>query len=55
MRSQAQGVRQCWLKLPLGVDASTDEVAAHVLTENNGDDAAQMPDLLRQVRDAQPR
>ena len=30
------------------MDASTGEIAAHVLTEKDGDDAAQAPDLLRQ-------
>ena len=37
-----------WLKLHLGVDASTGEIAAHVLTDGEGDDAAQAPALLRQ-------
>ena len=41
-------LRRRWLKLHVGVDASTGEIAAHVLTEEDGDDAAQAPDLLRQ-------
>ena len=34
-----------WLKLHLGVDVSTGEVAAHVLTDGNAGDAAQVPAL----------
>jgi len=41
-------LRRRWLKLHLGVDASTGEIAAHVLTDGDGDDAAQAPALLRQ-------
>ena len=37
-----------WLKLHLGVDASTGEIAAHVLTDGDADDAVQAPALLRQ-------
>ncbi len=40
--------RRRWLKLHLGVDATTGEIAAHVLTDGHADDAAQVPDLLRQ-------
>ena len=40
--------RRRWIKLHLGVDASTGEVAAHVLTDGHADDVAQVPDLLRQ-------
>ena len=40
--------RRRWMKLHLGVDANTGEVMAHVLTEGHADDAAQVPDLLRQ-------
>ena len=40
--------RRRWRKLPLGVDATTGEIAAHVLTDGHADDAAQVPDLLRQ-------
>ena len=40
--------RRRWLKLHLGVDAATGEVVAHVLTDGYADDAAQVPDLLRQ-------
>ena len=36
------------MKLHLGVDATTGEVVAHVLTEGHADDAAQVPPLLRQ-------
>ena len=38
-----------WRKLHLAVDATTGEIAAHVLTEGTADDAAQVPDLLRTV------
>ncbi len=41
-------LRRRWLKLHLGVDASTGEIAAHVLTGDDADDAAQAPGLLRQ-------
>ncbi len=34
-------LRRRWLKLHLGVDASTGEIAAHVLTDGDEDDAAQ--------------
>lgn len=40
--------RRRWLKLHIGVDATTGEIAAHVLTDGHADDAAQAPDLLRQ-------
>lgn len=40
-------LRRRWLKLHLGVDASTGEIAAHVLTDGDADDAAQAPALLR--------
>ena len=35
-----------WRKLHLAVDASTGEIAAHVLTDGHADDAAQAPSLL---------
>ena len=38
-----------WLKLHLAVDADTGEIAAHVLTDGNADDAAQVPALLGQA------
>ena len=41
--------RRQWRKLHLAVDASTGEIAAHVLTEGHADDAAQAPGLLGQV------
>ena len=40
--------RRRWMKLHLGVDVTTGEVVAHVLTDGHADDAAQVPDLLRQ-------
>jgi len=40
--------RRRWLKMHVGVDATTGEIAAHVLTDGHADDAAQVPDLLRQ-------
>ena len=41
--------RRQWRKLHLGVDASTGEIAAHVLTEGHADDAMQAPGLLGQA------
>lgn len=42
-----------WHKLHLAVDADTGEVAAHLLTERDGDDAAaQVPSLLEQAESA---
>jgi len=40
--------RRRWMKLHVAVDADTDEIAAHMLTDGHADDAAQVPDLLRQ-------
>ena len=45
-------LRKRWLKLHLGVDASTGEIAAHMLTDGDEDDAAQAPALLRQPEGA---
>ncbi len=42
-------MRRRWLKLHLAVDATTGEIAAHVLTEGTADDAGQAPALLGQV------
>ena len=36
----------------LGIDAGTGEIAAHVLTDGDADDAAQAPALLRQCEGA---
>ena len=44
--------RRRWMKLHLGVDATTGEVMAHVLTDGHADDAAQVPGLLRQPEQA---
>ena len=41
-------LRRRWLKLHVGVDAGTGEIAALVLTDGDQDDAAQAPALLRQ-------
>ena len=41
-------LRRRWVKLHLGVDASTGEITAHVLTDGDDDDAVQAPALLRQ-------
>jgi hypothetical protein len=41
--------RRHWRKLHLAVDAGTSEIAAHVLTDGNADDAVQAPALLRQA------
>ncbi len=40
--------RRRWLKLYVGVDPITGEIAAHVLTDGQADNAAQVPGLLRQ-------
>jgi len=41
-------LRRRWLKLHIGVDADTGEIAARVLTDGHADDASQVPNLLRQ-------
>ena len=41
-----------WLKLHLRANASTGEIAAHVLTDGDDDDAVQAPALLRQCEGA---
>ena len=41
-------LRRRWLKLHLGMDAGTGEIAAHVLTDGDADDAVQAPAMLRQ-------
>ena len=41
-------LRRRWLKLHVGMNATTGEIAAHVLTDGDEDDAAQAPALLRQ-------
>ena len=41
-------LRRRWLKLHIGVDATTGEIASHVVTDGEGDDAAQVSALLRQ-------
>ena len=41
-------LRRRWLKLHLGVDASTGEIAAYVLTDGDEDDVVQAPALLCQ-------
>ena len=43
-------LRRRWLKLHLGVHATTGEIAAQVLTNGDEDDAAQAPGLLRQCK-----
>ena len=44
-------LRRRWLKLHVGMNATTGEIAAHVLTDgDDADDAAQAPALLRQCR-----
>lgn len=40
--------RRRWRKLHIAMDVDTNEIAAHVLTDGHADDAAQVPDLLRQ-------
>ena len=41
--------RRQWRKLHIAVDASSSKITAHVLSEGNADDAAQVPALLGQV------
>ncbi len=41
-------LRRRWLKLHLDVDASAGQIAAHMLTDGDEDDATQVPALLRQ-------
>ena len=41
-------LRRRRLKLHLGMDAGTGQIAAHVLTDGDADDAVQAPALLRQ-------
>jgi len=41
--------RRAWRKLHFADDAGTGEIAAHMLTEGQADDAAQVPALLGQV------
>jgi hypothetical protein len=45
--AQPGRLRRRWLKLHLGVDASTGGIAAHALTDGDEDGAAQAPALLR--------
>jgi len=45
-------LRRRWLKLHIGVDTGTGEIAAHVLTDGAEDDAAQVPALLREPEGA---
>ena len=45
-------LRRRWLKLHFGVDATTGEIAAHVLTDSDRDDAAQVTALLHQPEGA---
>jgi IS5 family transposase len=41
--------RRSWRKLHLAVDTGSGEIAAHVLTDGNADDATQAAALLRQA------
>ena len=43
-------LRRRWLKLHLGVDASTGQIAAHVLTDGGEDDATQAPPCCASAR-----
>lgn len=42
--------RRSWRKLHIAVDAGTGEIVASTLTDNGGDDAGEVPDLLAQIR-----
>ena len=48
-RGEARACRRQWRRPQLAVEAATGEIAAHGLTGGHADDAAQAPDLLRQV------
>ena len=51
VRQHGWSKRRTWRKLHLGVDETTGEVVAMVLTDNATDDAAMVPALLDQVED----
>ena len=51
VRQHGWSKRRTWRKLHLGVDETTGEVVATVLTDNATDDAAMVPALLDQVED----
>jgi len=51
VRQHGWSKRRTWRKLHLGVDETTGEVLAIVLTDNATDDAAMVPALLGQVED----
>lgn len=46
VRKHGFGKHRTWRKLHLGIDPSTHEIVASILTENNVDDAEVVPDLL---------
>lgn len=48
-RKHGVGKRRTWRKLHLGVNPTTQEIEAEVLTENSGHDADQVDDLLEQI------
>lgn len=51
VRQHGSSKRRTWRKLHLGLDETTGEVVATVLTDNATDDAEVVPDLLDQVQD----
>lgn len=51
VRQHGYTKRRTWLKIHLGVNESTGEVVASVITTNNYSDSQILPDLLNQVED----
>ena len=51
VRQHGYSKRRTWRKLHLGLDETTGEVLATVLTDNATDDAAMVPALLDQIED----
>jgi len=51
VRQHGYSKRRTWLKLHLGVDESTNEVKAVILTDNSSSDGEVLPELLNQIPD----
>lgn len=49
VRQHGIGKRRTWRKIHLGTDEKSGEIVAQVLTKNDVDDAAVVPDLLKQA------
>jgi hypothetical protein len=50
MRTHGKSKRRTWRKLPLLIDAETQEIVGEVLTENDVHDSEEVSPLLKQVR-----